>query len=261
HGRGPFARDSTAATIAAVVNADVPTTRTRGPLGAVIAGLLQRDPRARLTGIQAIALLSGEPPTPPTGVQVGPTGTITRTVATPGQPAVSGRRRWPLLLGALALGLVVGLAAGLLWPRGTSGPLVYTYGAGGDIPAIATSTPSCLQGQLAPGRQYTSYAVCEEPHDLEVFANVDLLDVQLDEPYPGREALAAPAGSACTLAFSTMIVGQDKAGLRVAALVPSEAAFADRASPTSSFGTRSVLCALYAADGSQITGSRLAKGA
>jgi hypothetical protein len=260
-GRGPFARDSTAATIAAVVNADVPTTRTRGPLGAVIAGLLQRDPRARLTGIQAMALLSGEPPTPPTGVRGAGTGTITRTVTTPGQPATLGKRRWPLLIGALFLGLVVGLAAGLLWPRGASGPLVYSYGAGGDIPVMYTSAPSCLQGQLTVGRQYTSSAICQEPHDVEVFASLDLLDTQLDEPYPGRETLAPPAASACTLAFSTMIVGQDKASLRVAALVPSAAAFADRSTPTSSFTTRSVLCVLYAADGSQITGSRLAKGA
>ena len=54
-----------------------------------------------------------------------------------------------------------------------------------------------------------------------------------------------------------MIVGQDKANLRVAALVPSPPAFAARSSPTSSFTSRSVLCALYAADGSQITGSRV----
>lgn len=257
-GRGPFVRDSTAATIAAVVNADVPTTRTRGPLGAVIAGLLQRDPRARLTGMQAAALLSGEPPTPPAGV---PTGATTHTITAPRQVAAPAKRRWPALLGALAIGLVVGLMAGLVLTRGPSGPLVYTYGAGGDIPAIYSSSHSCLQGQLAVGRQYTSSAICEEPHDVEVFASLDLLDTQLDGPYPGREALAAPAASACGLAFSTMIAGEDKASLRVAALVPSQTAFADRATPTSSFSSRSVVCALYAADGSQITGSRLATGA
>ena len=95
-GRGPFSRDTTAATIAAVINAEVPTTRTRGPLGAVIAGLLQRDPRARLTGVQAAALLSGEPPTPPAGMR----GTATtRTVTAPGParcarpPSVARARR------------------------------------------------------------------------------------------------------------------------------------------------------------------------
>src|SRR6476646_5395048 len=125
-GRGPFSRDTTAATIAAVINAEVPTTRTRGPLGAVIAGLLQRDPRARLTGVQAAALLSGEPPTPPTGIR-GPAGSSTRTVTAPGGRAA--RLRWPALVGAAVLGLVVGLGAGLLWPsRAAAGPAVFTYG-------------------------------------------------------------------------------------------------------------------------------------
>src|SRR6476659_5431426 len=94
-GRGPFSRDTTAATIAAVINAEVPTTRTRGPLGAVIAGLLQPDPSARLSGMQAAALLSGEPPTPPTGLP----GATTRAVTQPGGPGVPARRRWPALLG------------------------------------------------------------------------------------------------------------------------------------------------------------------
>ena len=57
-GRGPFGRETTAATIAAVLHADVPALHTRGPLGAVISGLLQRDPQARLGGQQAMALLS-----------------------------------------------------------------------------------------------------------------------------------------------------------------------------------------------------------
>jgi eukaryotic-like serine/threonine-protein kinase len=255
-GRGPFSRDSTAATIAAVVNAEVPTTRTRGPLGAVIAGLLQRDPRARLTGVQAAALLSGEPPTPPTGM-------ATRSVTTPDRAAVeSGRRRWPLLLAVGAVALAVGLAAGLLWPRGTVGPAVFTYGPGGDIPEVPTLSSSCLQGQLAVGRQYTTTASCDDPHDVEVFDSIGIFDTQLDMPYPGRETVAAGAGPACALIFNTgRIAGPDKAALRVAAIAPSAEAFAYRSSPTSSFGSRSVLCALYAADGSQITGSRIAKPA
>jgi eukaryotic-like serine/threonine-protein kinase len=258
-GRGPFSRDSTAATIAAVVNAEVPTTRTRGPLGAVIAGLLQREPRARLTGVQAAALLSGEPPTPPTGV----VGTATRTVTTPdGRVAGSGGRRWPLLLGVAAVALVVGLGVGLLWPRGTAGPAVFTYGPGGDIPEVPSLSTSCLQGQLAVGRQYSTTATCDDPHDVEIFDAIDLFDTSLDMPYPGRETVAAGAGPACALIFNSgRIAGPDKAALRVAALAPSAEAFAYRSSPTSSFGSRSVLCALYAADGSQLTGSRIAKPA
>ena len=255
-GRGPFARETTAATIAAVINADVPTTRTRGPLGAVIAGLLQRDPRVRLTGMQAAALLSGEPPTPPTGL----TGATTRAVTHPGGRGAPSRRRWPALVGVTALALVVGLGVGLLWPRGSSGPPVFTYGEGGDVPDVPSLSATCLQGQLAVGRQYTTTTLCDDPHDVEIFDTVDLLDTQLNEAYPGRQALTAAAGPACGLIFgSGKIVGPDKAGLRVAALVPSEKAFAFKSSPTSSYGQRTVLCALYAADGAQLTGSRVAK--
>jgi eukaryotic-like serine/threonine-protein kinase len=253
-GRGPFSRDTTAATIAAVINADVPTTRTRGPLGAVIAGLLLRDPRARLTGVQAAAMLSGEPPTPPTGV-------ATRTVTAPEHRAPgAGGRRWPLLVAVGAVALAVGLAAGLLWPRGVAGPAVFTYGPGGDIPEVPSLSASCLQGQLAVGRQYSSYVSCDDPHDVEVFEALDLFDTQLELPYPSRETIAAGAGPACALVFdSGKITGADKASLRVAALAPSAEAFAYRSSPTSSFSTRTVLCALYAADGTQLTGSRIAK--
>ena len=254
-GRGPFSRDTTAATIAAVINAEVPTTRTRGPLGAVIAGLLQRDPRARLTGAQAAALLSVEPPTPPAGM-------ATRTVTAPDHRVGGSGRRWPLLIAVGAVALAVGLGVGLLWPRGTTGPTVFTYGPGGDIPEVPSLSTSCLQGQLAVGRQYSTTATCDDPHDVEIFDAIDLFDTSLDMPYPGRETVAAGAGPACALIFNSgRIAGADKAALRVAALAPSAEAFAYRSSPTSSFGSRSVLCALYAADGSQLTGSRIAKPA
>ena len=151
---------STAATIAAVVNADVPTTRTRGPLGAVIAGLLQRDPRARLTGVQAAALLSGEPPTPPAGGAQEPPPTRSRLPGSSRRPPNGGG---PCCSARWRVGLVVGLVAGLVLTRAPSGPLVYTYGAGGDIPVIYSSSQSCLQGQLAVGRQYTSSAVLRRP--------------------------------------------------------------------------------------------------
>ena len=220
-GRGPFSRDSTAATIAAVVNAEVPT------------------------------------------MPVGGVGTATRTVTTPdGRVAGTGGRRWPLLIGVAALALVVGLGVGLLWPRGTAGPAVFTYGPGGDIPDVPSLSTSCLQGQLAVGRQYSTTATCDDPHDVEIFDAIDLFDTSLDMPYPGRETVAAGAGPACALIFNSgRIAGPDKAALRVAALAPSAEAFAYRSSPTSSFGSRSVLCALYAADGSQLTGSRIAKPA
>ena len=258
-GRGPFSRDSTAATIAAVVNAEVPTTRTRGPLGAVIAGLLQREPRARLTGVQAAALLSGEPPTPPTGV----VGTATRTVTRPrpgrrvGRPPVAPapRRR--------GAGARRGAGVGLLWPRATAGPGGVHLRPGWRHPRGALAVH-----QLPAGPARGRAAVL---HHRDLRRPARRRDLRLDRPlrHLARHALPrarnrrpAGAGPACALIFNSgRIAGADKAELRVAALVPSAEAFAYRSSPTSSFSTRSVLCALYAADGTQITGSRIAKPA
>ncbi|WP_214407154.1 serine/threonine-protein kinase, partial [Pseudonocardia lacus] len=60
-----FARDTTAATVGAVLHGDIPPVRTGGPVAAVVAGLLQRDPAARLTAPQARALLGVGPPAAP----------------------------------------------------------------------------------------------------------------------------------------------------------------------------------------------------
>jgi eukaryotic-like serine/threonine-protein kinase len=257
-GSGPFARETTAATIAAVLNAEVPAVRTRGPLGAVIAGLLQRRPEVRLTAVQAQALLSGEPATPPTG-QI-----MTRTLTSNPQAAGPRVRRWPALLGVLALGLAVGLGAGLLWPRGTAGPVAYTYGDGGEIPVWELSKSYCGQGQVVANRQFPSgsYVACDKAHDFEVFDSGDVLDTTHDFAYPGRDALAAVATSSCRLVFdSSLITGDDKATLKVTVLVPSQTAFVTRSSPEpgASYRDRRYFCVLAKADGTQLTTTRIAK--
>jgi len=56
-GRGPFLRQSTAATLHAVLYEDLPPVTCAPPLASAIAGLLARDPGERLTGEQAAALL------------------------------------------------------------------------------------------------------------------------------------------------------------------------------------------------------------
>jgi hypothetical protein len=66
---------------------------------------------------------------------------------------------------------------------------------------------------------------------------------------------------ACRLQFDSLVVGPDRDRLVVTALVPSAESFTrdTRSSPESdpAFGRRSVHCLLTAADGSQLTGSRL----
>jgi hypothetical protein len=153
----------------------------------------------------------------------------------------------------------VGLGVGLLWPRGTAGPAVFTYGPGGDIPEVPSSV-SCLQGQLAVGRQYTTYVSCDDPHDVEIFERLDLFDSQLATALPrpgdGRRGRRARLCAGLRLREDRRGGQGGAAGGRAR---PSAEAFAYRTSPTSSFSTRSVLCVLYAADGSQLTGSRIAK--
>lgn len=71
---------------------DPPPVRTRGPLGSVITGLLQPDPQARLSGVQAGALLASPG-------------------AAPDDPA---RRPWGWAGIGLAVGLLLGVVIGLL---------------------------------------------------------------------------------------------------------------------------------------------------
>ncbi|GAA1243153.1 serine/threonine-protein kinase [Pseudonocardia aurantiaca] len=257
-GRSPFGRETKAATIAAVLHADVPALRTRGPLGAVISGLLQRDQQARLGGQQAIALLSsGGAGSAATGPEDGEPATAPPVTAAP-----RGRRWWWVVAAALVLGLVLGAVGGYLLGRAGPAVTTFTYGAGGDIPLFDTFTQACLPGQLAPGRSFPSGATvsCDGPHDLEVFETFNPFGISRDLPYPGQAQFADFASGACSLTFgSALIGGPDKDRLAVAALVPSQAAFEARADSSSAFTTRDVICVLHTADGSQLTGTRITK--
>lgn len=249
-GHGPFDRDTTAATISAVLHADPPPTRTRGPLGPVITGLLQRSPQARLSGTQAHALLAaagGAAPPPE-----GPTAPL----------AAPARSRRPWIVG-IAAALVVGLVAGLLGGyalAGAGGPDVrtLTYGEGGEVPVLGVSSRYCLQVRPDPGVQVTSSATvaCDSPHAAEIFGVVDTFGTQDDVPYPPR--LREFAAAACLLRFDSGLVS-DQNGLVVTALLPSQAEFRRDSSSggSPSFGDREVYCVLHAANGSQLESSRL----
>jgi eukaryotic-like serine/threonine-protein kinase len=112
HGRSLFERETAADTISAVLTAEIPPVRTRGPLGAVVSGLLQRDPEDRLTGAQAAALLASA-------------GVVDDE--RPAGPAARGWRRWWPLVAALVLGVAVGAAGGYACGR-TDAPDVQTSG-------------------------------------------------------------------------------------------------------------------------------------
>ncbi|MHA6785247.1 serine/threonine-protein kinase [Pseudonocardia saturnea] len=251
-GHGPFDRDTTAATISAVLHADPPPTRTRGPLGSVITGLLQRSPQARLSGTQAHALLAAAGGTPPP--LEGPTAPLPA-------PARS-RRRWVV---GVAAALVVGLVAGLLGGYALAGagePDVRTlsYGEGGDVPVYEVEYLNCLTVAPAPGRRIVSSATqtCDDPHPAEVFAGIGPFTAQYALAYP--RDFAAFAARACALAYSSdVVVGVDKDVLDVIALYPTQAEFERNTSTTSSarFDGRVVYCVLAAPGGGQLEGTRL----
>ena len=257
-GTGPFARDTTAATVAAVLHADVPPIRARGPIAAVVAGLLQRSPEARLSGVQAAALLASQPTTP-----MPMYGGGTEPETTPITVARPRRRGWVWTTAALVLGLALGVLATFALVRpAAEAASVLTYGAGGDIPVFDINSKYCVPGQLAPGRSFPSsaYTSCDNPHDLEIFGILGPFDTSRDLPYPVLADLQGYSRAACTLLFdSALVEGADKATLQVVGLVPSKASFESRSTPTSSFTGRDVFCLLRAADGSQLTDTRLSK--
>ncbi|WP_459112789.1 serine/threonine-protein kinase [Streptomyces sp. MS191] len=74
-GRHPLRRANTLATLAAVLSDDVPPPRQAGPLGAVLATLLVRDPAARPDAEALdLALAAVAEPVAPTGQGAGATG-------------------------------------------------------------------------------------------------------------------------------------------------------------------------------------------
>ncbi|WP_199725814.1 serine/threonine-protein kinase [Nocardiopsis sp. Huas11] len=69
-GASPFKRDSLTSTLTAVLTLPVPRPPAGARLTALVGGLLERDPRRRLTSERALALLDGPGPTPPPSVSL-----------------------------------------------------------------------------------------------------------------------------------------------------------------------------------------------
>jgi hypothetical protein len=266
-GRGPFARDTTAATISAVLQAEIPPARVRGPLGSVIAGLLQRDPQLRLSGPQAAAILGSTatvtlaPGPPPVG---RPGSTPQLPYGLPEAARPRRRRVWVWALVALLVGLVAG--AGVTYGLTMTAErdlTALTYGPGGAMPEFDASFGSCYLGAPGAGRSLDSgaYRACEETHDSQVFGVVDAYGSSVELAYPGEDALRETGSAFCRMYFDTAVVGDDKDRLQLTLVLPAEKAFTeDTRSPGSSSGyfvTRTMYCVLSAPNGGQLEGSRL----
>jgi hypothetical protein len=266
-GTSPFSRDTTAATIWAVLHGDVPAPRTRGPLGAVIGGMLQRDPRARLGGPQAAALLAGPAPSVPDTTTTplngsSDTAAVTRLAERPPRR----RRWWPwVAVAALLLGVAGGGYAGYtLFGARPPQAVTLTYGDGGEVPELEVSSAyRCTIIAPAAGRgiESNSSVACDKRHEAEQFAAVTLYSTNDVVSYPGEQQLRAVGASTCRFYFdSPLVVGPDKARLEVLALVPNEAGFGKDTSTSPGYHTfngRVLHCMLRSADGSQLEGSRV----
>jgi hypothetical protein len=168
-GYPPFQRETTAATMHAIMTEKPRLRQCTGPLATIISGLLMAAPDARLntTGVRglltaATATLPGESARPAGTPQADGT-TVHRDGGFPGATRVTERprRRWRgrlLLLTAFLLVAALGAVGGFfLGPILTGHSLTsryLTYGPGGQIPKfdVSSSSPACLSGQLAERR-------------------------------------------------------------------------------------------------------------
>ncbi|MCX2732927.1 serine/threonine-protein kinase [Saccharopolyspora sp. NFXS83] len=267
----PFDRQTTAATLHAVLNETPRMSRDHGAIGALVAGLLTTDPRARLTPDQARALLSDLP-----------------ARAEPARGAMSGRsgsRRW-WLIGAVPAAVVLfvaGLLLGRLLPvAGAPGgspapdggnPLVAgpqqptrTYGPGGDVePFDMGEDNPCADTALEPGDRVTQqrFRPCDSAHDVEIYTSGDVFGGRStsDVSYPGRRELTRFAEGMCGAHFATdKIDHPDKErALRYGAVIPTAQAWEAKrrtsldGDSSNDEGSQIVHCYVRSADGTPLT--------
>ncbi|MFI6574929.1 protein kinase [Nocardiopsis sp. NPDC050513] len=169
-GTSPFKRETLTSTLTAVLTMPVPPAPAGGRVGAVVGGLLDRDPRRRLTPDGALALLDGSGPglargsAGPHGDPVPPTARPPRSAAPlpappvvappsqrPPRPSPSRRSPWRVAPWVAAAGLaVVSTGAAATWAltrdaAGTGDGAVVAVESGGPA-AGASGTGSVPEG-------------------------------------------------------------------------------------------------------------------
>ncbi|TVT40881.1 protein kinase [Amycolatopsis rhizosphaerae] len=267
-----FERQTTAATLHAILHEIPYLTRTRGPLASAIMGLLVASPEGRVSAAQADQLLGmagtvEAPPTPPAGqasVWTGPAPTLAGPV-----PPSRGRRkaltRALTIAGALfavAL-LVTGLLLGKAWGTPDPDPAMlptYTYGAQGQIPALRTGSYACTKTPLTEGKALGQgdWVDCDDLHYTEfydaagAYGSSDSKAVKAQYPDKLREWAEAQ----CRMTFySNAVPAARRADLTYRTLVPSQQAWETQStSDYSDQPVRKVYCLLAKRDNTAFAG-------
>ncbi|NUR28247.1 MAG: serine/threonine protein kinase [Catenulispora sp.] len=204
-GQAAFERDTTAATLGAVLNHVPYLTRAQGPLAAAVSGMLATAPQGRLAGPQIRTLLNAVGPSgtqvlPPGGEHQGtmviPAGglptqvsQVSRLSQTGGHDRSPSRPRRRLLWSAIAVTLSVAAVAtsGFVFRAqgydagkkhqaaadAEASDAVHVYTLGGphaDFPELTFGSYTCLSGPpFTPGTPTYQGVDCSKPHDLEQY--------------------------------------------------------------------------------------------
>ncbi|ALG12898.1 serine/threonine-protein kinase [Kibdelosporangium phytohabitans] len=267
-GYGAYDRQTTAASIQAIMNEVAFLTRCRGPLASLIMGLLNSNPDGRPTAPQVRALLGQATQV---AMNTGPTAPVWSPQAQPPSTRTQqpkGRR--PLAIALVAVLAVVMLTAGWFGrglftssaaagDKGTLQPTL-TYGVGGNIPVFEVyfnAGQTCLATPPADKVQYDEVLDCtKKDHAAEVFmefkTGMKTADKEKGKPgtgYPADGALQRFAESSCAMFYaSDEVVKGDKA-MNVTAVIPSPDAWVAK-SPQ-----RSIYCIASPQDGGAMSGS------
>nr|CEL16834.1 serine/threonine protein kinase [Kibdelosporangium sp. MJ126-NF4]CTQ91938.1 serine/threonine protein kinase [Kibdelosporangium sp. MJ126-NF4] len=267
-GYGAYDRQTTAASIQAIMNEVAFLTRCRGPLASLIMGLLNSNPDGRPTAPQVRALLGQATQV---AMNTGPTAQVLPQLPGSTMPTGQAKSRRPQVIALAVVLAVVMLTAGWFGrglfattaAAGDNGKLqpTLTYGNGGNIPVLElyfNAGQSCLATPPADKVQYDEILDCQKKeHGAEVFAEyktgMRLADKDKGTPaatYPADGALAKFAESSCAMYYASNAVVKGDKPMNVMALVPSQQAWESAKSPQ-----RAIYCVAWPQDNTTMTGS------
>lgn len=129
--------------------------------------------------------------------------------------------------------------------RRTALVLVLMVWACGQGSVFSLPVGTCFDDQDATEISSVPVVDCSEPHDNEVFA---LIDYGETDTYPGSDQMEQIGNDRCITLFASYVgIDYGASVLEVFPITPTEASWAD--------GDREIICALYNADLSKLTGS------